>query len=82
MLLAHCGDLIAAKQFDQALDIISGRERSFWLDRDVGRKAQWEACRRMAELGRLDIRQRIEHVRFVPKPEIGFVALHDVWVRR
>ena len=31
--------------------IISGREHSFWLDRDVGRKAQWEACRRMAELG-------------------------------
>ena len=52
-LLAHCGDLIAAKQFDQALAIISGREHSFWLDRDVGRKAQWEACRRMAELGRL-----------------------------
>jgi hypothetical protein len=52
-LLAHCGDLIAAKQFDQALAIISEREHSFWLDRDVARKAQWEACRRMAELGRL-----------------------------
>lgn len=50
-LLAHCGDLIAEKQFDQALAIISGREHSFWLDRDVGRKAQGEACRRMAELG-------------------------------
>ena len=21
-------------------------------------------------------------VRFVPKPELGFVAFHDVWVRR
>jgi hypothetical protein len=52
-LVAYCGDLIAAKQFDKALAIISGREHSFWLDRDVGRKAQWEACRRMAELGRL-----------------------------
>jgi hypothetical protein len=52
-LLAHCGDLIAAKQFDQALGIIAGREHSFWLDREVARKAQWEACRRMAELGRL-----------------------------
>ena len=57
-LLAHCGDLIAAKQFDQALAIISGREHSFWLDRDVGRKAQWEACRRMAELGRLCVTVR------------------------
>jgi hypothetical protein len=52
-LLAHCGDLVAEKKFDQALEIIGGREHSFWLDRDVGRKAQWEACRRMAELGTL-----------------------------
>ncbi len=55
VLLSHCGDLIAATRFDQALEIISGREHSFWLDRDIGRKAQWEACRRMAELGRLSV---------------------------
>jgi PglZ domain len=54
-LLTHCGDLIADKQFDRALGIIGGREHSFWLDRDVGRKAQWEACRRMAELGALSL---------------------------
>lgn len=52
VLLANCGDLVAANQFDKALAIISGREHSFWLDRDVGRRAQWEACRLMAELGR------------------------------
>jgi hypothetical protein len=57
-LLAHCGDLIAAKQFDKALAIITGQEHSFWLDHDVGRKAQWEACRRMAELGRLCVTVR------------------------
>ena len=57
-LLAHCGDLVAEKKFDQALDIISRREHSFWLDRDVGRKAQWEACRRMAELGSLGVAVR------------------------
>jgi hypothetical protein len=57
-VLSHCGDLVAEKQFDQALAIISGREHSFWLDRDVGRKAQWEACRRMAELGRLCVSVR------------------------
>jgi hypothetical protein len=57
-LLAHCGDLIAAKKFDHALEIIAGREHSFWLDRDVGRKAQWEACRRMAELGSLGVTVR------------------------
>lgn len=58
VLLTHCGNLIAEKQFDQAVEIIGGREHSFWLDRDVGRKAQWEACRRMAELGRLCVAVR------------------------
>jgi hypothetical protein len=58
-LLAHCGDLIAEKKFDQALNIISSREHSFWLDRDVGRKAQWEACRRMVELGSLGEAARV-----------------------
>jgi PglZ domain len=57
-LLAHCGDLVAEKKFDQALEIISGREHCFWLDRDVGRKAQWEACRRMSEFGSLGVAVR------------------------
>ena len=50
-LLSHCGELIANKKFDEGLALVGEREHSFWLDRDVGRKAQWEACRRMAELG-------------------------------
>jgi hypothetical protein len=55
-LLRHCGDLIATGKLDDldaALALVGEREHSFWLDRDVGRKAQWEACRRMAELGSL-----------------------------
>lgn len=51
LVLAHCGELIASSRFDEALTIIAERENSFWLARDVERKAQWEACRRMAELG-------------------------------
>jgi len=50
-LLTHCGELIASKKFDQALGLVREHEHCFWLDRDVGRKAHWEACRRMAELG-------------------------------
>lgn len=50
-LLTHCGELIANTRFADALVLVDEREHSFWLDRDVGRKAQWEACRRMAELG-------------------------------
>ncbi len=51
-LLAHCTALVAAQQFEEALTIVVERERSFWVDRDISRKAQWEACRRMAELGK------------------------------
>lgn len=53
VLLDHCGDLIAEGKNSEALDIVAERENSFWLTLDVNRKAQWEACRRMAELGRI-----------------------------
>jgi len=50
-LLGYCGGLIAAGRFEAARVVVAEREGSFWLERDVSRKAQWEACRRMAELG-------------------------------
>jgi len=50
-LLGYCGTLIAARRFEEARVVVGEREGSFWLERDVARKAQWEACRRMAELG-------------------------------
>jgi hypothetical protein len=50
-LLHHCHDLLAAKRFEEALVVVHEREPSFWVARDVPRKAQWEACRLMAELG-------------------------------
>ena len=52
-VLVHCGDLIADRKFDEALGFVAQREQNFWLDRDVARRAQWEACRRMAELGKV-----------------------------
>ena len=51
VLLARVGTLIAEKAYKEALEIISHRSRSFWIDRDVHRRAQWEVCRLMAELG-------------------------------
>jgi hypothetical protein len=83
VLLAHCGDLIATKQFDQALRIIGGREHSFWLDRDVARKAQWEACRRMAELGRLcvTVRAAVSKVLGDANAWIDAYASKDGWFR-
>jgi PglZ domain len=52
LLLAYTGELIAARKYDQALNIVTGQSRSFWVDQAVSRQAQWEACRLMAELGR------------------------------
>src|SRR5262249_23821915 len=57
-LLRHAGDLIASGNFSDALQLVADREHSFWLDRDVARKAQWEATRRMAELGNVAVQVR------------------------
>jgi hypothetical protein len=50
-LLKYCGELIANSRFVEALKIITEREHSFWVDRDVARKTHWDACRFMANLG-------------------------------
>jgi hypothetical protein len=52
-LLRHAGDLIANGKFEQALKLVAHREQSFWLHRDVNRRAQWEAARHMALLGQV-----------------------------
>lgn len=54
-LLQYASELVVGGRFDDALRLVNEREQSFWLDRDFGRKAQWEACRRMAELGSLAV---------------------------
>jgi hypothetical protein len=59
-LIRHVGDLVATSKFDEALKVIADREHSFWLDRDVVRKAHWEAARRMAELGAVATQVRSE----------------------
>lgn len=57
-LLRHAGDLISNSEFAEALELVVAREQCFWLDRDVSRKAQWEAIRRMAELGKMAVEVR------------------------
>jgi PglZ domain len=82
-LLKHCGELIADKKLVEAIKVVGEREDSFWLDRDVARKAQWEACRRMAELGTAAIAVRAALDR-PPKDAAGWVeayAAKDGWYR-
>lgn len=57
-LLSEAGTLVAEGEFEEALSIVTDREQSFWLDRDVNRKAQWEAVRLMAELGSVAMQVR------------------------
>ncbi len=82
-LLSHCGDLIANRKFDEALALVGAREHSFWLDRDVARKAQWEACRRMAELGTVTmaVRAAIPKVSNGPSGWVDVYTKKDGWYR-
>ena len=50
LLLAYSGELIEAQRYAEALDLVDVHSQSFWAKR-VSRRAQWEACRLMAELG-------------------------------
>jgi len=52
-LRRHCYDLLSGGSYQQVLDIVTLRGESFWVQREVERKARWEATRLMAELGLL-----------------------------
>ncbi|MBM2813058.1 MAG: hypothetical protein HW416_3817 [Chloroflexi bacterium] len=83
MLLAHCHELVTAREFEQAIRLIGGREHSFWLDRAVGRKAQWEACRRMAELGlaATSVRAEVKKANGDPSKWVEAYAVTGGWHR-
>ena len=54
-LLDYAASLIATGHYSKSMEVIEGRGHSFWVDHPsfLGRLAQWEACRLMAELGTL-----------------------------
>ena len=82
-LLAHCNGLVANEKFEAALALVLEREHSFWLHRDVERKAQWEACRRMAELGSI-ARSVREAVKQGPTEAVAWMASYaakEGWYR-
>jgi PglZ domain-containing protein len=82
-LISHCGELIAENKFDEALTLVLEHERGFWLDRDVARRAQWEACRRMAELGSttVAVRAAIAKMGDGPASWIDAYTAKDGWYR-
>ena len=82
-LLAYAGDLICAREYAKAIGIVAGRSRSFWVDRDVGRQAQWEACRLMAELCREieKVRPALGKTNGNPAKWVQAYAAEDGWFR-
>ncbi|OQC41886.1 MAG: PglZ domain protein [Acidobacteria bacterium ADurb.Bin051] len=77
-LLKHAGELIVAGELETARRLVSERMKSFWLDRDMGRKAQWEAVGRMAELGMIAKRVRDE----IDRLSGGVAAWLDAYTSR
>ena len=82
-LLAYAGELICARDYARALGIVAARSRSFWVDRDIGRQAQWEACRLMAELGREieKVRPALRNANGNPAKWVHAYAGEDGWFR-
>ncbi|HVY62577.1 MAG TPA: PglZ domain-containing protein, partial [Planctomycetota bacterium] len=80
-LLTHAAGLIAAGKAEAALEVVGAREKSFWLDRDVARKAQWEACRGMAELARVAARVAAEVTKAPADPREWVHSYVGTWCR-
>jgi hypothetical protein len=82
-VLAYCGTLIAAQHFDEALALIGQQEQGFWLGQDVARKAQWEAARRMAELGSaaVSVKMALTELGNGPNAWIDAYTGKDGWFR-
>ena len=82
-LLAYAGELICIHDYKKALGIVEGRRRSFWVDRDVGRQAQWEACRLIAELGHEieKVRRAMGRTNGHPDKWVEGYASKDGWFR-
>ena len=83
LLLRWCGSLIRDKKYDEALVVVQQRRRSFWVDRDVDRQAQWEVSRLMAELGLTinDVAPRLGKVGKDPAAWVDGYTAEDGWYR-
>ena len=83
ILLSYAGELICGRDYLNALRIVAGRGHSFWIDRDVRRQAQWEACGLMAELGRQIEKGHLTLGRLAANPAkwVQAYAAEDGWSR-
>ena len=52
LLLKRAIDLSLNGEYENSIGLASDSARSYWIDRDVVRQQQWQACKLAAELGR------------------------------
>ncbi len=76
-ILAHVADLIATGGFEAAERLIAERERGFWLDQDVQRRAQWHAAKLMVDVGRIAAAVSAEASSFHGSPEAWIARYAD-----
>lgn len=81
VLLAHVASQLANKENEQALSIIDARRRSFWVDTDATRQAQWEVCRLVANLAlKIEmVRGEVAKLNAGPKQWVTAYADTDGW---
>jgi hypothetical protein len=69
LLLDHAVRLTESAKFEGAQAIAEGRRRSFWVDSDVRRQAQWQATSLAADLGLRARKVRAEVNKGAPSAE-------------
>lgn len=84
-LLGHAVSLIVEGHHDNALDVVSGRGSSFWVDHPsfMGRLAQWEVCRLTAELSQVveELRPKVKKATGNAAKWVESYAAKDGWYR-
>lgn len=83
ILLAWCAARIAERKYAEAMQLIEQRAHSFWLDQQIERRAQWECCRLLADLGLLvkAIRPELAKPGKNPSQWVQAYAAPDGWHR-
>jgi hypothetical protein len=83
-VVRKCFELLARENYAEARKLIAVRERGFWIDSDLARKAVWESCRMMVEIGEIGGRVRMAITKPDGKPEQWvnrYAAQDDGWFR-
>src|SRR5262249_26975809 len=83
LLMGWVASLIAERKYDEAIAMIEQRAQNFWLNQQIERRAQWECCRLMAELGLLvaAIRPAMSKMGKNPAQWVASYTAQDGWHR-